>query len=234
MFESLHQIDNEILLELNGETSPFWDAFMWTVSAKETWIVMYLSLLFVLWRNFSLRTAFLVLATICLTITFTDQVSASVIRPMVERLRPSQLDNPISGDVYIVNGYRGGRYGFPSCHSANSFGLAFMMILLIRNKLLSITLLSWACLNSYSRIHLGVHYLGDILCGMLVALVGSLLIYSISKRLFHIKALRMATGATSDDIDLINRRKHFDTCMVPIAVMLITLVAIAAYAQITN
>ena len=148
MFESLHQIDNEILLQLNGETTPFLDAFMWTVSAKETWVVMYISLLFVLWRNFSLKTAFVVLATVCLTIAFTDQVCASVIRPMAERLRPSQLENPISEYVYIVNGYRGGRYGFPSCHSANSFGLAFMMILLIRNRLLSTTLLLWACLNS--------------------------------------------------------------------------------------
>lgn len=234
MFDSLHQLDNEILLQLNGETTPFWDAFMWGVSAKETWAVMYISLLFVLWRNFSFKTAFVVLATICLTITFTDQVCASLIRPMVERLRPSQLENPISEYVYIVHGYRGGRYGFPSCHSANSFGLAFMIILLIRNKLLGATLLSWACLNSYSRIHLGVHYLGDILCGMIVALVGSLLIYTIVKRLFHMKALQTVTGATNQDIDLINSRKTFDRCLVPIAVMFLTIIAIAAYAQITK
>ena len=234
MFDSLHQLDNEILLQLNGETTPFWDAFMWGVSAKETWAVMYISLLFVLWRNFSFKTAFIVLATICLTITFTDQVCASLIRPMVERLRPSQLENPISEYVYIVHGYRGGRYGFPSCHSANSFGLAFMIILLIRNKLLGATLLSWACLNSYSRIHLGVHYLGDILCGMIVALVGSLLIYTILKRLFHMKTLQTVTGATNQDIDLINSRKNFDRCLVPIAVMFLTVIAIAAYAQITK
>lgn len=231
MLDSLQQIDNQLILELNGGASPFWDAFMWTVSAKETWIVMYLSLLFVLWRNFSFRVAFIILLTIVLTITFTDQISASLIRPMAGRLRPSNLDNPISQYVYIINGYRGGKYGLPSCHSANSFGLAFMIILIMRNKLLSISILSWACLNSYSRIHLGVHYLGDILCGMLVAVVGSLLIYNITKRLFKAESLIRMSRATSSDIAQFNREKEFSYCMVPIGVMLLTIVVVAAYAQ---
>ncbi|MDE5612567.1 MAG: phosphatase PAP2 family protein, partial [Odoribacter sp.] len=79
--------------------------------------------------------------------------------------------------VHIVNGKRGGRYGFPSCHASNSFGLAFILMLLLRQKPLTLFMLGWAILNSYSRIYLGVHYPGDLFVGMLVGLSGALLIY---------------------------------------------------------
>ena len=64
------------------------------------------------------------------TITFADQMCSSIIRPVVARLRPANPDNPIVDMVYIVNGYRGGSYGFPSCHAANSLGLAMFVVFL--------------------------------------------------------------------------------------------------------
>lgn len=231
MLDSLNQIDNQILLQLNHASTPFWDCFMWTVSAKETWYVLYLSLLFVLWKNFSLRTTLIILLTITATIVFTDQICASLIRPFAERMRPSNPDNPISKYVYIVNGYRGGKYGLPSCHSANTFGLTFMIILILRNKLLGATLLFWACLNSYSRIHLGVHYMGDIICGMLVALVGSILIYRGMKYMFRLEAVRSVARTTDRDVELINTHKNFAQVLVPIGVLMCTIMAIAMYSQ---
>ena len=204
---------------------------MWTISAKETWIVLYVSLLFVLWKNFSLKTTGIIFLSIILTLVFTDQVCASLIRPFAERLRPSNPDNPISSYVHIVNGYRGGRYGLPSCHSANTFGLAFMIILLLRNKLLGGTLLAWACLNSYSRIHLGVHYVGDILCGMLVALAGSLMIYYSVRYIFRMQVVRSFAGTTARDSELITSHKDFRMLMVPIGVMMLTIMFVAMYSQ---
>ncbi len=231
MLDSLHQIDNQLLLQINGESTPFWDCFMWTVSAKETWIILYVSLLYVLIRNFSWRTTLVMFFTIVLTIVFTDQVCSTLIRPFAERLRPSNPDNPISSYVYIVNEYRGGKYGLPSCHSANTFGLAFMFILLIRNKLLSFSLIAWACLNCYSRMHLGVHYPGDLLCGMLVALVGATLIYRLMLRVFKIEKFRLAVGITDHDNNLVTRNEGFRICMVPTATLLLIIVAIALFAQ---
>ena len=231
MLDSLNQIDNQLLLELNHASTPFWDCFMWTVSAKETWYVLYLSLFFVLWKNFSLRTTLVILLTIVTTLVFTDQVCASLIRPLAERMRPSNPDNPISNYVYIVNGYRGGKYGLPSCHSANTFGQAFMIFLILRNKLLGGTLMAWACLNSYSRIHLGVHYIGDILCGMLVALIGSIMIYYGLKYVFRFEAVKSVVGTTERDVELINTHKEFGQIMVPIGVILFTITVIALYAE---
>lgn len=177
MLETLQQLDQNLLLFLNGLHAPFWDNFMWLFSGKWIWVPMYATILYVLLKNYHWKTALSVVIAIALTITFADQVCATFIRPLCERMRPSNSNNPISEFVHILHGKRGGRYGFPSCHAANSFGLAFFCLLWFRRKSLSAFLLVWATVNSYSRIYLGVHYPGDLLVGMLVGLCGALLIY---------------------------------------------------------
>ena len=93
---------------------------------------------------------------------------------MFERLRPSNLSNPLSELTHIVNGYRGGSYGFPSCHAANSFALAVFAATMLRQRSFTIFILLWAVINCYSRVYLGVHYPGDLLVG---AIIGSLIGY---------------------------------------------------------
>lgn len=178
MLEALQQLDQNLLLFLNGLHAPFWDNFMWLFSGKWIWVPMYATILYILLKNYPWKTALLTVVAIALTITFADQVCATLIRPLCERMRPSNPNNPISEFVHILHGKRGGRYGFPSCHAANSFGLAFFCLLYFKRKSLSAFLIAWATVNSYSRIYLGVHYPGDLLVGMLVGLCGALLIYS--------------------------------------------------------
>lgn len=151
-------------------------------TGKWIWVPMYASILYVLLKNFNWKVVLFCLIGIALTITFADQVCATVIRPIVERPRPSNPASPIADLVHIVNGRRGGGFGFPSCHASNSFGLAFFLVFLFRKRWLSIFICTWAAVNCYTRIYLGLHYPGDLVVGMLVGLGGAMLMYYLLTR----------------------------------------------------
>ncbi len=188
LLQHLIDLDTALLLEINSHHSPFFDVFMPLYSGKWVWVPFYASLVFVIARNYSWKVTLLSLLTAAVIITFSDQVSAQLLRPEVERLRPSNLQNPISETVHIVNGYRGGNYSFPSAHAANSWALVTYIILLFRRKWLSLMMVVWAVLMCYSRMYLGVHYMGDLLAGMIIGAIGAMIMYWIFSSFSHHKA----------------------------------------------
>ena len=175
MFDYLNEIDTDALLAVNGLHDAFQDALWWIVSAKWSSALLLLALLWILLHQ-NRRHALLALAMLVLALVIADQVSSGLIKHLVERLRPTH--DPSLGDaVHIVNGYRGGMYGFVSSHAANSFAAAAFIALLLRNKAVTIGMAAWAVLQCYSRVYLGVHYPGDILGGMLVGLLAGWLVW---------------------------------------------------------
>lgn len=169
--------DSSILLAVNGMHSSYFDTFMWLCSRKFEWIPFYLSILYVLFRNFNWRVVLYSLVAMGVILLLTDAVSSHFIRPVVARLRPSNLENPISEMIHIVDNHRGGRYGFPSSHASNSWGLVFFVGLLLRRRVLTTFLACWALLLCYSRLYLGVHYPGDLLAGMMLGAVVASVVY---------------------------------------------------------
>lgn len=209
--------DTNIFLFFNRMHSPFFDYFMSAYSGKLVWIPLYAAIWYVMLRSFHWKVMLLCLIGLALTITFADQVCATLIRPYVERMRPSNLNNPISEMVHIVNNHRGGRFGFPSCHASNTFGLAFFVYFLFRQRWLTVFMMCWALLTCYSRVYLGVHYPGDLLAGSLVGLTGAYLMY----RLF----MKVSGYKHTEPV------KH---SVVPIGVGLLTIIGILVYAGINT
>ena len=179
----LSEVDTNVFLFFNGIHSPFWDYFMSAFTGKIIWVPMYATILYILLINFHWKVVLCYVAAIALTITFADQMCSSIIRPVVARLRPANLENPIVDLVHIVNGYRGGSYGFPSCHAANSFGLAMYVVFLFRKRWLSVFIITWAVLNCYTRIYLGVHYTGDLIVGGIIGGFGGWLFCTIAHKI---------------------------------------------------
>jgi len=180
----LSDIDARLLLIVNGAHSPFFDSVMWCISGRWIWIPFYAVLAYLLFRRMSWKRASICLVTIGLIILAADQTCATLIRPEIGRLRPANLNNPLSSFVHVVSGYRGGRYGFPSCHAANTFALAVFMSLVIRHKWFTVMMFSWAFVVSYSRMYLGVHYFGDLFCGATIGSLFAVLFYYLQNYLF--------------------------------------------------
>ena len=180
----LSDIDARLLLIVNGAHSPFFDSVMWCISGRWIWVPFYAVLAYLLFRRMSWKRASICLVTIGLIILAADQTCATLIRPEIGRLCPANLNNPLSSFVHVVNGYRGGRYGFPSCHAANTFALAVFMSLVIRHKWFTVMMFSWAFIVSYSRMYLGVHYFGDLFCGATIGSLFAVLFYYLQNYLF--------------------------------------------------
>lgn len=169
MLDYLNDIDTDALLAVNGLHDAFQDVMWWMVSAKWSSLLLVLALIWVLLHQ-NRRHAVLVLVMLVLAVTLADQLSSGLIKHLVERLRPTH-DPSLGNAVHVVNGYRGGMYGFVSSHAANFFAVATFLSLLVRHRLVTCSLFAWAVLQCYSRVYLGVHYPGDILGGIVVGVL---------------------------------------------------------------
>lgn len=181
--ESMHQqnmlvwLDQSLTLAINDCHNDFWDQVMWHVSHGFTWVVGAMMLLYLILKTKpNYKEAVIFLLFVAVMILCTDQL-CNLFKHTVQRFRPCWEDSYNYRDwIHIVNGDRGGKYGFFSAHAAIFFGLAFITSRLFKNKAYSLAIYLTTVIISYSRIYLGRHYLGDVLVG---ALAGTLVAWGV-------------------------------------------------------
>ena len=154
--------------------------------------------------------ALLITITMVLLIAVADRFCSGLIKPMVARWRPTQ-DPELMYLVDIVRGYRGGRYGFFSGHACNTMCIATFLSWLFRHRNVTLTLICWSLSTTFTRIYLGVHYLGDVLVGFAIgAILGTIfyfLMQFVSKRQglssSPVSSHFTSTGYLVDDMNLL-------------------------------
>lgn len=209
--QTLTDIDRSVLAFFNGSDSLFVDNLAVILTSGLTWIPLYLSLLYVVIKNNeTMKQIMLVIGCVILSIVLSDGVADFIIKPMVERLRPSN-DPLIKYTVNVVEGIRGNSYSFFSAHASNTFCIAMFFSLLVRNKVFVVTMVSWSLINCWTRMYLGLHYPSDILVGLIWGGVsGSLAYYiyiksylRIYKDFNYISSRYTSTGYNRFDADIV-------------------------------
>ncbi|MBO4486762.1 MAG: phosphatase PAP2 family protein [Bacteroidaceae bacterium] len=172
MLSSIVNFDQNLTLAVNGSDSSVMDSMMLLITSTWVWLPMGIYMLYYIYNKVGLKYCLCVLGGILLCVLIADSVSSGIVKPLVGRWRPAR-DPQLMYLVDVVNGYRGGRFGFFSSHAANTMSVALFVSWVLRNRLTTVLLILWSLLNCWSRVYLGVHYVGDILvglvCGVLVA-----------------------------------------------------------------
>lgn len=210
-WEGLIQLDKKLLLWFNGSDSLFVDGLAMTLTDALTWIPLYVALLYlVVKNNDNFLKILLIVSCAALCVVLAGTINDNFVKPTVCRPRPTR-DFEIGAIIDIVDGYRGGRFGFFSSHAANTFSIAIFFSLLVRNKCLTFFLVLWSLLNCWTRMYLGVHYPIDILCGIIWGgIVGMSMYFTykyISNRYFYtvkyVSEQFTPSGYKLSDVDIV-------------------------------
>lgn len=171
----LQVFDEQLFTLINGKLSATWlDGIMSLASHHYFWIPVYALLVRWMWKRYS-RQVWLPLLGTLLVFGFADSFSSRVLKPGIARERPFLNANL---NARLPDGPAGSKYGFVSSHAANTFGIyvfAGMALGFRRSRWL--LFLGIAALVSYSRVYLGVHYPGDVLCGAILGACTAGLVY---------------------------------------------------------
>lgn len=194
--------DVKVFRILNGSLiNPFLDFLMPVVTDLNRWRIILLLVwaALVLFGGSKGRWAAFMLIPL---IAASDQLSSSLIKPLVHRMRPCE----VLGSVHFWHGPTGwmttpaeitqsykASFSFPSSHATNI--TAAMLFLGLAYRKVIIPLLVVAAMVSFSRIYIGVHWPLDVLAGVVIGALLAWPAYIVFKKISR-------TGVTkADDSD---------------------------------
>jgi undecaprenyl-diphosphatase len=174
VIDLLNQIDVQIFYFINGTLqNNFFDWFMPFITKKEHWFPVWaVIVILMIWKGG--KEGRLIILFVIPLILLSDQLSSSILKPLVGRIRPC---NALENVNLLVN--RSKAYSFPSAHAANFFALATYFGYYFRKYIWWFLLVS--ALVAYSRVYVGVHYPFDVLGGAVIGTICAFLITYLRK-----------------------------------------------------
>lgn len=172
MLEALKALDLSIFLYLNSFHAEWINPVMVVLSGQVIWIPFLALILWHSMKTLGKKPTLLFAVFLVLVVISSDVTSSYIIKNIFNRLRPCR-EQELLPFIYQFGQKCGGKFGFVSSHAANTFGIMSFSFLTLRLRGLYLLLFLLPLLVSYSRIYLGVHYLGDILGGALIGICWS-------------------------------------------------------------
>jgi undecaprenyl-diphosphatase len=180
--EWLLRADRELFIFIHSTaSSPYFDWLFMAMRNALTWIPLYAFMLYwIISRHKKYAWQFIFFTLLVFAVT--DFTSASIMKPIFLRVRPC-FDPELQHVIRDLVGC-GGKYGMPSTHASNHFGLASFWFFTITwmHKRKWHWLWLWAFLIGYSQVYVGKHYPGDILVGAILGTVVGTLFALLFKR----------------------------------------------------
>jgi len=176
MTEWLYQIDLAVFVFINTTLANPVGDFLWPLITDYDRILIVRLVLVSVWLWLIIRggargrTAAIMLIPV---LFFADQLSSSLIKPWVDRLRPCHMENGVRvvQNLHLLVSCGPGK-SFPSSHAVNNFAVATLFTFYYRR--LWPYVYGWAAIVALSRVAVGVHYPSDILGGACIGTVVSL------------------------------------------------------------
>ena len=167
MTENLINLDNNILLYLQENIrNPVLDALLipFTLSNNAGIICLIIVALFLYFKK--LRKVGILMG-VSLVIEFI--LTNVIIKNWVARIRPYEM---IDGLTLLVG--KATDYSFPSGHTGSAFALAVVAFMVMPRKY-GVIALVLAFLMGFSRLYVGIHYPSDVLGGMVLGVITSII-----------------------------------------------------------
>ena len=172
MIEFLESIDRDLVVYINGCHNSFFDEVMWFFSGPYIIIPLFLVIIWSLYAQYSLKQMAYILVGFILVIAIADLSSVCCFKVVFMRYRPSHhaelADQLLFYESEPDQFYRGVLYGFVSSHAANYFAVYVTALSLIKVSWVRYFLSVVTLIIIYSRVYLGVHYVSDLICGVIL------------------------------------------------------------------
>ena len=176
MIDWLLKIDIWLFRLINdGMQNPVLDFLAPIITDKHSWTpIILIVVLGLVWKG-GYRGRMALLLTIPV-IVLSDQTSASVLKPLVGRIRPCVALEHVHALIGIKKSL-----SFPSSHATNSFAAAMLFAHFYPVRKLWFYAL--AAVIAFTRVYVGVHYPGDVIFGALLGLICAKLVIVIYQKL---------------------------------------------------